>query len=64
MKWKPKEDERYFYIIVNRFHGTNILDSTWSNTGSDRILRRSSNIFRTRKEAQAKLKQIKQILKG
>ena len=61
MKWKPKEYEYYYKIIIaweneirkikyydNKYHGENV---------------RAGNCFKLKREAQTKLKQILELLK-
>lgn len=61
--WKPKKGERYFYIRFGA--GFNNIGSIMSiDNAMDIQLYESGNCFRTEKQAEAKLEQIKQLLKN
>lgn len=72
MKWKPKEGEIFYYIclgivMVNEegMYGHSRISITAYNPQSGDALRvKENNCYKTEKEAQAKLRQIKKILKG
>lgn len=59
-RWKPKFKEKYFVI------DTTMKIMCWYNDGLilDKEVIRQQNCFRTRKEAEIKLKAIKKILRG
>jgi hypothetical protein len=61
-RWKPKIGETYFYI--NFFYSRlEVAEDRWDDLEPDLILYQSGNCFKTRKEAEAKLKVIKKLLK-
>jgi len=62
MKWKPKHAEKYWFIeTLNKWGIRKTV--YWENTYNDEYRVRTGNFFKTRKEAQAKLKQILELLK-
>jgi len=62
MKWKPKEGEEYHYIMLGECEAGTHKDNNFDNRAVWE--KKIGNCFRTKKEAQAKLNQIKKILKG
>ena len=58
-KWRPKHGEPY-YMINTLF---NVLKCTWLSSGFDFDLLVNSNCFKTKEEAEAKAKEILEILK-
>ena len=62
MKWEPKEGETYCIILIMPTFKIEAL--IWENEDIDKYLYKSGNCFRTKKEAEAKLKAIKKILKA
>ena len=61
--WSPKTDEKYFYLDI--FSGELcVIDITWNSTDTDYALRRNSNIFPTKEEAEAAIPRVKAALKG
>ena len=65
-KWKPKEGEAYFFIYFEngQFYKPSIILTIYVKTrDSDKEKRKIGNCFKTKKEAQAKLKQILELLK-
>ena len=61
LRWKPIEDTKYFHIIITGSIAQ-IDDYIWNNDEVDRDLYKLGNCFKTKEEAEAKLKQIKEIL--
>lgn len=61
-KWKPEIGENYWYIIISEWE-IFFSKSTWSNDKFDRYLYKIGDVFRTKKEAQMKFKEIKEILR-
>lgn len=63
LRWKPIEHNRYFQIII--IGGVAKIDSyVWDNDDIDKSSYEIGNCFQTKEEAEAKLEQIKQILKS
>lgn len=62
MKYKPKEGDKFWYISLGVFYVFNITYDI--SVGSHRKIVNFGNCFRTKKEAQTKLKQIKKLLRG
>lgn len=63
-RWKPEAGEKYFYIELG-YHEGFVIDYRWSGYHSTDIKHyRLGNCFRTRKEAETKLKEIKKLLRG
>ena len=62
LRWKPLRGQNYFYIVVT---ATNIEISSFEclNDSVDQQAYEAHNCFKTKKEAEAKLEQIKQILR-
>jgi hypothetical protein len=60
-RWKPMEDTTYFNILI-KGGTTQIIQYTWRNDIIDRNLYKLGNCFKTKEEAEAKLKRIKEIL--
>ena len=58
-KWKPKDGEGY-YVINTLFK---VLRFTWQSYSFDFDLLKSGNCFKTKEEAEAKAKEILEILK-
>ena len=58
-KWKPKDGEDY-YVINTLFK---VLRFTWQSYSFDFDLLKSGNCFKTKEEAEAKAKEILEILK-
>jgi hypothetical protein len=65
MKWKPKPLDRYWYVeIAHNLNGALITSSFFLiGCGLCRSQVKIGNCFKTRKQAEQKLKQIKKILK-
>ena len=61
MKWKPKEGERYWFIGDLYVHIYRTKYYPFLNLDKENI--KTDNCFKTKKEAQAKLKQILELLK-
>lgn len=59
-KWKPKEDEDYWAVILD----TTIIKLvfTWLGSVTDEIRYQLGNCFRTREEAEAMVEKIKELL--
>lgn len=59
-KWKPKEDEDYWAVILD----TTIIKLvfTWLGSVTDEIRYKLGNCFRTREEAEAMVEKIKELL--
>lgn len=60
-RWKPKINEVYYYIYIYNLLAIGA-DINWG-CRSDKKRIKYRNCFRTKKEARAKLAQIKQLLK-
>ena len=61
LRWKPKKGEPYFNIQIAK--GTaEISHYSWDEDELDKDLYKMGNCFKTKKEAEAKLEQIKKIL--
>ena len=62
MKWKPEEKEIYYFIHID----TEIEScfNVYGNSYLDEIRLKIGNCFKTKIEAETKLKQIKKILNG
>ena len=58
-KWKPKYDEKYWFINIGDFR----FYIDWNYWCGDSSYN-DSNCFRTKKEAQQKLREIKKFLKN
>lgn len=58
--WKPLYGETYYSVNVLAL--TEVVGHKWKNDTVDNTYYRTNNCFKTREEAEAKLKQIKQIL--
>ena len=59
-RWKPKFLRKYYYI-----YSMVEVDIMWWNDNDDNKFHYSiGNCFRTKKEATAKMKEIKKVLKG
>lgn len=63
MKWKPEGNKPYVYIEIDG-GALCIYWDNWTNSYYDKARRRNHLICKTKKEAQAKLRLIKQILRG
>lgn len=63
LRWKPKYGEDYYRIVFS-LGKLEILHLWWSNLSVDTNSWQESNCFKTKKEAEAKLKQIKQIFES
>ena len=61
-RWKPKFTEIYYSIEILQ-SWSHIVTDAWTDLPIDMRQYESGNCFRTKKEAQQKLKQIKKILK-
>jgi len=59
VRWKPKMGERFWYI----FCLIGVDSDFWNGNSDDKFYYNLGNVFKTKKEAQEKLKQIKKILK-
>ena len=62
-QWKPKNGERYYMIINYQFLRFIVASDVYTGCPLDRNLMKDGNMFSTKAEAQAKLRQIKKILK-
>lgn len=61
LRWKPIKGTKYFHILIAG--GEALVDHyLWTNDDVDRNYYKLGNCFKTREEAEAKLKQIKIIL--
>lgn len=60
LKWKPLYNDTYYCIIISSY--VTIITHIWKGDYRDRDYYKSNNCFKTKEEAEAKLKQIKQIL--
>ena len=61
LRWKPMKDTKYFHIVIAKGE-IQVNTYLWENDNIDKNLYELGNCFKTRAEAEAKLKQIKQIL--
>ena len=61
LRWKPQYGDDYYRIVFDLGKWV-ILNPWWSDISIDRNSWQEGNCFKTREEAEAKLKQIKQIL--
>ena len=61
LRWKPKKDTKYFHIVITGGIAQ-IDDYIWREDGLERSGYELGNCFPTRKEAEAKLEQIKKLL--
>lgn len=61
-RWKPEWSEKFYYITHCDYFF--IDDSYWWEEKFNRKSYREHNCFRTKSEANAKLKEIKKILRG
>jgi hypothetical protein len=63
IRWKPKNNEKFFYIDV--FSAYTIESSTWDDTSKiDNDMYKIYNCFKTKKDANYKLKFIKEIMRS
>ncbi len=62
-KWKPTCDETYYRIYIGCFGSGIVQEDVWWNTTVDNNRLKEGNCFRCKKEAQAKLREIKKVLK-
>lgn len=62
MKWKPAIGETFYYVFID-YMFFDVARIYWIGSLTDKLLWQRNNVFRTKKEARAKLKQIKKILK-
>lgn len=67
-RWKPKDLEFYWTLSFGVRFGSvqatwDFIHATWDNDRIDKERYRTGNCFRTRKEAEQKLREIKQLLK-
>jgi len=62
-RWKPKDFKDYYYIDFLTYIGFRVLRETWLSCESDTYNFRIGNCFKTKKEAETKLKAIKKLLK-
>lgn len=60
MKWKPKNNEHYYYVTEKCKVGEYI----WDDDEIDKRMFRIGNLFRTRAEAEMVKKEIGKMLKG
>jgi len=60
-KWKPQDKEDYYFInfAIPKYIGNH----RWINDRTDNRLLAASNCFKTREEAEKKLKQVLEVLK-
>lgn len=66
MKWKPKEGEKYWYLHFSAYNlnwGEILFSKYHDYFLTDFNMVKIGNCFRTKKEAQAKLKEIMELLK-
>ena len=61
LRWKPKQDEIYFTIVINGY-GMYISEYTNGEDLYDKNNYKLGNCFKTKEEAEAKLEQIKKLL--
>ena len=59
-RWKPQYNDTYYYISV--YSIPHVFSAHWINDLIDRDCYESNNCFKTKEEAEAKLKRIKKIL--
>lgn len=62
-RWRPEQNEKYWYLsgeIARPLDEIMILHDNWDET----LFYIHENVFRTKKEAQAKLKKIREVLGG
>lgn len=65
MKWKPEENELFYVIVSTMMQSFDVIRIKYENKAYRLNMHiRNNNCFRTKKEAQAKLRLIKQILRG
>lgn len=60
-RWKPEEREIYYAVMIG-FFGNYVTLTTWTEGEADKLCYKSGNCFRTKKEANEKLKAIRKIL--
>lgn len=60
IKWVPQLDEKYYWI--NKYLEINWY--VWKGHSFDKMIFKCDNCFETRKDAEEKLKKIKEVLKG
>ena len=60
-RWKPENGEIYFFVIVDS-QGTRVDCYRWSNDSYDKSIYRTSPLFKTREEAQAKAQRVREVL--
>ena len=57
--WKPEKTERYFLIADDYENGAISVEcDTWANLKEDNYRFKTNNVFRTKEEAEARLKEI------
>lgn len=59
-KWKPKENDSYYYID----HYADIVPDTWDGCNVDAARYNFGNCFRTEEEAKVMAEKVKKLLKG
>ena len=59
-RWKPLYNDKYY--CINVFSETMVICHVWTGDTVDNTYYHTNNCFKTKEEAEAKLKQIKQIL--
>ena len=60
-KWTPKDGGRYYCVTI-RFGNIHVEPYTWWNDDADRGYYKTNNCFKTRKEAVAARKRVKEAL--
>lgn len=63
-RWKPKEGETYFYIVMSVVDMAAIRAWEWRNDSVDKYCFRSGNCFQTKREAQAVARKLKGFWKN
>lgn len=63
-RWKPKEGEHYYHFSIDNVGRIQFHITQWFNWDIDKRQYKIGNCFRTRKEAETKLKEIKKLLRG
>lgn len=62
-KWKPTDGE-IFFTVVTDYLGIYIKYTVWTNCETDQLAYNYGNCFKTQKEAQIKINQIKDLFKN
>ncbi len=62
-RWKPKVDERYYFVVVSGYGNVYVDDIFWCDELADEKLYEVYNCFRTKKQAEIVRKRILKVLK-